>query len=122
MDNSNKVRRVAIVGSRSFNDYPLLKECINEMHQEKSITEIISGGARGADALAERYAKEHGIPLTVYVPDWKHQGRGAGIQRNADIVAACDEVVAFWDGQSPGTRNTINRAHSASKNVRIVRL
>ena len=54
---------VAIIGSRTFTDYERAEEFVNAL--ELDISRIISGGARGADAIAERYAAEHGIPITV---------------------------------------------------------
>ena len=59
--------RVAVVGSRGFNDYLLLKETL----LNHFITRIVSGGAKGADKLAEKFAEEHGIPLDIHKPDWK---------------------------------------------------
>lgn len=105
--------RLAVVGSRTFSDYEFMKSIL----QWYTIKEIISGGASGADSLAERYADENGIPKKVFLPDWKRLGKGAGFARNEKIVAAADEVVAFWDGSSHGTRHTIEIAEKQSKPV-----
>ena len=71
---------------------------------------IISGGARGADTLAERYAKEANYKLEVFKADWTKHGKQAGFIRNGYIITAADAVVAFWDGTSRGTLDTINKA------------
>ena len=58
------MNKVAIIGSRTFNDYDFM---VGSLENHKiDIKMIISGGARGADSLAERYAKENGILLKVF--------------------------------------------------------
>jgi hypothetical protein len=106
---------VAVVGSRTFADYEAMKRTLSEL----DVSGIVSGGARGADKLAERYADEEKIPITVLKPDWS-KGRGAGKERNSDIVVAAQTVVAFWDGKSPGTKDTIAKARAANKEVVVV--
>lgn len=98
--------RVAVVGSREFGDYRLLKEFLDaELGRFPAGTqfELVSGGARGADSLAERYGNEKGIPVKVFAADWNRYGKSAGFRRNVDIIENCDLCVAFWDGQSRGT-------------------
>ena len=108
--------RCAVVGSRTFSDYGLLSDALDEAQRGgEVITEIISGGARGADTLAERYAAERGIPVKIFKPDWQLYGRSAGMIRNADIVGEADRVAAFWDGESHGTGNSIQLAREQGK-------
>ena len=109
---------VAIVGSRTFNDYDLLKQTMKELDFTPS--KIVSGGATGADSLGAKYGKENSIPVTIFKPDWTKHGKSAGFIRNTDIVLASDIVIAFWDGKSNGTRDTINKAKKESKQVIIV--
>ena len=109
--------KVAIVGGRDFNDYDLVLKALAGY----DIKAIVSGGANGADSLAERYAADYGLPLIVFKPDWKKHGRGAGIVRNKEIVQEADEVVAFWDGKSRGTNSTIGFAEKANKPLKVVR-
>jgi hypothetical protein len=108
--------KVAVVGSRNFQDYDLLKQILAEYE----ITEIVSGGAKGADSLGEKYAKEHNLPIEIFKPDWKRLGRGAGPARNKTIVENADFVIAFWDGVSKGTQSSINIAKKLNKALRIV--
>ena len=75
--------KIAVIGSRSFNDYDLVKK---ELASFQDIAEIVSGGASGADTLAARYARENGIRLTEFYPEWEKFGRPAGPKRNATIV------------------------------------
>lgn len=106
---------VAIIGSRTFTDYERAEQFLSAL--ELDITRVISGGAKGADAIAERYAAEHGIPITVYPADWKRYGRGAGMIRNKQIIDDADVVVAFWDGVSKGTKHSIELARKAKKKL-----
>lgn len=97
---------LAIVGSRTFNDYAYLCSIL----EWYTIRSIVSGGAKGADSLAKRYANEHNLTILEFIPDWNKLGKSAGYKRNEQIVNACDEVIAFWDGQSKGTAHTIKIA------------
>lgn len=53
--------KVAIVGSRNLN--------ISEIQEylPKNISEIISGGAKGVDTCARRFAQNNNIKLTEYL-------------------------------------------------------
>lgn len=107
--------KCAVIGSRGFNDYELLKRELSA----GDISVIVSGGAKGADKLAEKFAKEFNISTEVYLPDWS-LGRHAGFLRNTQIIEAADVVVAFWDGISNGTKDSITKAKKAGKPVKVV--
>ena len=106
---------VGVVGSRTFSDYKKLSETLDKY----AITTIVSGGAKGADSLAEKYAKAYGLEMVVFKPNWE-LGKRAGRLRNSDIVNASDMIVAFWDGKSKGTLDSINKAELCNKFVEIV--
>ena len=110
--------KTAIIGTRTFENYDQLCQIIGNL--ENKPTEIISGGASGADGLAERYAKENDLPLTIHLPNWKDHGKAAGPIRNQVIVEKCEQLVAFWDGQSKGTNHTIKTAQAKGKNTKVV--
>jgi hypothetical protein len=80
-----------------------------------TITEFVSGGARGADQLAEKYSSQIGIPIKVFPADWDKYGRSAGPRRNEQIVEYCDRLIAFWDGKSKGTQYSIRLAKNQNK-------
>ena len=109
--------KLAVIGSRDFNNYEQLCEHLDTI---QTIDTIVSGGAKGADSLAAKYAIEHNIELIEHKPDWQKYGRGAGIVRNKLIIADSDEVIAFWDGSSKGTLHSIKLAEESGKNVTIV--
>ena len=107
--------RVVICGSRDFNDYEYAKTCLNWILQKK-IDEgrnivVISGCARGADLIGERWADEYGWRIDKHPADWEKYGKSAGYIRNCEMVDCCDGVVAFWDRKSKGTKHTIDYAN-----------
>lgn len=114
--------KLAIVGSRSFSDYEKLKTEVDffSVIKDLEITEIVSGGAKGADTLAEQYAKDHDLLLKVFPANWDLHGKSAGYIRNLDIVHYADAIIAFWDGQSRGTLHTINLSKQYKKILHIV--
>lgn len=113
--------KLAVVGSRDFDNYELLKKKLDKINKKSPITLFISGGAHGADHLGEMWAEENDIPKKIFKPDWDKFGRAAGIIRNKDIVTSAEIVVAFWDGESRGTKNSIDLAKTHSKILKIVK-
>ena len=113
--------RLAVIGSRDFKDFDLLVKSIEEFCAEDPPTLIVSGGAKGADSLAERYAGERGIETQIFLPDWQKFGRSAGFRRNQDIVDSSDVCIAFWDGSSKGTLSSIEMAKKREIPLKIVR-
>ena len=113
-------RRICVAGGRNFDNYEALAAVLTR--HLSSTTEkaaIVSGGARGADALGERYAREHRMELHIYPADWKTYGKLAGFIRNAAMAHIADELVAFWDGRSHGTRNMIEQMVRLGKPVAV---
>ncbi|MDR0381171.1 MAG: DUF2493 domain-containing protein [Oscillospiraceae bacterium] len=109
--------RVAVVGSRGLGDvwYTLLCR-----HIPAECSEIISGGAVGVDTLAERYAAEAGLRLTVIRPDYRLFDRAAPLVRNGRIVREADYVLILWDGVSRGTRHVIMTCLKTGKPYKLL--
>lgn len=113
---------VIIAGSRTFCDYPLLKATMDHLLQNiQDEVMIISGTAAGADTLGERYAEERCYAVKRYPADWRKHGKAAGYIRNEEMSKNADALVAFWDGQSPGTKHMIEIASRNQLNVRVIR-
>lgn len=114
---------LAIIGSRSFNNYAHAEQHIADTIQKHniSITKIISGGALGADKVAECFAHKHDIPIEVIKPNWS-LGRQAGPVRNTEIIKKSDYIIAFWDGQSKGTLDSINKAKKLNKKLFVFKI
>lgn len=108
--------KVAVIGSRG------IKELDLEKYLPEDTCEIISGGAKGVDSLAEAYALRHHIAVKKYLPDYSRYGRAAPLVRNREIVESCDVLLAFWDGMSTGTAYTVKYAKSKEKLVKLFQL
>lgn len=111
--------KLAIIGGRDFDDVDLLNDEISK--HIKNITLIVSGGARGADSLGEQFAIDNDIDTLIFKPEWDKYGRGAAFIRNKTIIENCDKVIAFWDGKSKGTKNSIDIAIKLGKTVKIIK-
>jgi hypothetical protein len=120
--------KLIVAGSRHWHDFDFVAGYLDEWLQtrfDRGIAiEIVSGGAKGVDALGERYAKEKGWPVhpvpRLFPADWDGPlGKGAGPARNREMSLYADALAAFPDpGRSPGTRNMIALMKRAGKPVR----
>ena len=106
--------KLAVIGSRTIENINI------EAFIPDGVTEIVSGGAKGADRLAEEYAAARGLPVKLFLPDYDRYGRAAPIRRNQQIAEYADEALAFWDGKSKGTRSCIDFFKKQGKPMRIV--
>jgi len=102
--------KLAIIGSRTFNDYSILKLFVLKSVNLNKFDTIVSGGAKGADTLAEKFAEEFNLDMEVYLPDWNQNGKIAGFLRNQTIIDNADAVIAFVVNKSKGTLDSIIKA------------
>lgn len=109
--------KLIVAGSRQFNDK---KRVRRELDNYPYITEIVSGGARGPDTVAANYANFHGIRFTLFEPNWDEYGKAAGPIRNKAMAEYGDELLAFWDGKSKGTKNMIEEAMKCCDKVTVI--
>jgi len=111
--------KLIIAGSRNFNDYNLLKNEINNL--KYNITEIVSGTAKGADTMGEKYATEYNIKLTKFPAEWNTYGKKAGMIRNKVMGDYSDVCIAFWDSYSKGTKQMIDYMKKLKKPCIVVK-
>ena len=105
--------KIAIIGSRDLSVDDL------EKYIPKSATEIVSGGAHGIDSCARTFAHKTGLKLTEFLPEYARYGRGAPLKRNMQIVEYADEVIAFWNGKSRGTKHVIESCRNQNKKITV---
>lgn len=111
--------KICIAGGRDFADYNVLANVVDLILAEMDASPtIVSGCAKGADSLGERYALERGLNVLPFPADWKKHGRAAGPIRNAQMADEADMLVVFWDGASRGTRNMIDQMKRRGKPYR----
>jgi hypothetical protein len=134
------VYRIIIAGSRDFNDYTKLNdESLKAIYRtfgkiDKNNVTIVSGHAKGADSLGERFAKEYSLNLQIFPADWDKHGRSAGFIRNKEMATfakgenteSSDEtirgmLIAFWDGESKGTKAMIELAKNKKMPVVVIK-
>lgn len=112
--------RVIIAGGRNCNDYTAVLAAISA--SEFAVETVISGGARGVDALGERYARQNKKPIVRFCADWAKHGRAAGPLRNRVMAENADALVAVWDGVSAGTKHMIETARKMGLPTYVHRL
>lgn len=132
--------KLAIVGSRDYPDLNQVTAYIDFVCSEQEqyriapsidaegypepgydpMPVLVSGGARGVDQWAVNYgAKAWNLKSMVFPAEWDKHGKRAGIVRNGQIVQVADFIVAFWDGESRGTKSTIDLALKARKHLEV---
>ena len=110
--------KLIIAGSRTFTDYQLL--CQTLAPEKHRVTQVITGGARGADRLGIRWAVSHSVRLKGFPADWQRFGKSAGVRRNFQMAQAGDMLLAFCDGRSAGTRHMISCMQQLGKPVVVI--
>ena len=116
--------RTIIAGGRNITDYRKVIDCIKD--SGAVITEVVSGGAKGADAIGEQWADEEDIPVKLFPALWnrldvpgaviRHGQFGpynatAGHDRNRKMAKYADALILVWDGKSRGSKNMLKVAH-----------
>jgi predicted Rossmann fold nucleotide-binding protein DprA/Smf involved in DNA uptake len=96
----------------------LRKVCDEILKKQKSI-QVVSGMARGADQLGLDYANEKGLKVYCFPADWEKHGKKAGYIRNQQMADFADALIAFWDGQSPGTKMMIDLAEKQGLQIKV---
>lgn len=113
--------KVIIAGGRTFDDYDLLYKSCDKALSLQTEVEIVSGTAYGADKLGEKYAKEKGYVIKQFPADWDNHGKNAGYIRNVEMAKYSDALIAFWNGNSKGTKHMIDLAKQMNLKIKIVK-
>lgn len=122
-------RALLVAGSRSFHPrfdrgvpaggwrVPKMFDVLDQASYalDQTFDEVIHGGARGVDVMAGQWAQQKGYPVRVFDADWAVHGRRAGYVRNQEMVNTCTAGIVVWDGESKGTRHTIDLLITSNK-------
>lgn len=134
-------KKVLICGTRTFDDYPLLKEKMDLFTFWFEDVIVLSGGNRtmvykmgemvyiGADHYGELWAEQNWYTRLLFNAHWAKHGKKAGPLRNSDMAKELaleprtSFVVAFWNGSSAGTRDMLQKADRVlkSSHIKVVR-
>lgn len=108
--------KIAVIGSRNITKVDL------QLYLPPTVTELISGGAKGVDRCAKEYALAHQLPFCEILPNYRRYGKAAPLKRNLEIIARADFVLAFWNGTSHGTAYVIAQCQKQKVPYRVIRL
>ncbi len=114
--------KVIVAGSRSITNYNLIKSYLDDFAEEFFLSEVVSGGASGVDRLGERWSLESGHGQAKIFPYDTSKGKFGGFSRNNEMAEYADMLIAFWDGESRGTKHMIHRMLQLGKSVFVVHL
>ena len=109
----------SLIWSKYQGQTVLYDEIVDNYIDSSTLGAVITVGAAGVDTLAEWWAKKHKLEWICYLPNYKIFGRAAPLKRDEDMVKASDKLIAFWDGQSTGTKYTIDFARKLGKRVEV---
>lgn len=102
--------RVIIAGDREFNNEDLMWAVMESFWMENPIETVVSGCARGADRMGEKWARERGLDVARFPADWDQHGKAAGPIRNREMADNADALVAFLAPWSKGTKDMVKAA------------
>lgn len=107
--------RIIVSGGREYKNHQHIYAVLNTVVRPSDI--IVQGGAPGVDRVAATWARTHGVACREYPAQWNQFGTAAGRMRNMAMAKEADALVAFWNGESPGTSNMIRQMQIAKKPI-----
>ena len=115
------MHKVIIAGSRDITNRTMIRDGMNAAWEEFGPYEVISGMARGVDSIAASIAANVDIKVYEMPADWDRFGKSAGYKRNESMAQLATHLIAFWDGESKGTKHMIDLGHKYDLKVTIIR-
>ncbi len=110
--------RTVIAGGRNLKDYKLVIKAVDRCGWLPTI--VLSGAAKGADKLGEKWARANDIPVELYPADWNKHGISAGVKRNVLMASRAEALIALWDGKSSGTKHMIRECHKRGLKISVL--
>ena len=116
--------KVIVAGSRKWPWRQYLMDALDFYLQNYRPEEIqiVNGTAGGPDSWGGEWADAHGVEQLKMPADWDGLGRKAGMVRNRAMAEVATHLIAFWDGESPGTKAMIEIATDLGLVVRVLNL
>ena len=116
-DMSTEPRELTIVvtGTRRPTSEDRIRQALdNVLQRANAPVKLVHGNEPGVEAVAEEWAEENAIESDVYPANWEEEGRTAGTDRNYRMMreAQPDMVLAFPEGNTPGTQQIIKLAQT----------
>ena len=112
--------KIIIAGGRDFNDYEMLCRRVDNILSRQTEIEIVSGRARGADQLGEKYGKERDYKISYFAANWDLHKKAAGYIRNIEMGEYADALILFWDGKSKGSKHMLKIATDKELKIRVI--
>lgn len=108
--------KTIVAGSRGWDNSSYIFDIL-DLHNE--ITEIVCGESQGPDSYGRIWGENRSIPISSFPAKWDKYGKSAGILRNIDMGDHADQLIAFWNGKSRGTKHMIDYMNKLNKKVTI---
>ena len=113
--------QLAIVGSRTITDEEFVFEKLDFYTKNMKDITVVSGGAKGIDTIAEKWARQKDYKTEIFLPEYdKYPGKLAPIIRNKTIMENSTHCIAFIKDSSKGTLNAIENAEKLGLKIRII--
>ena len=111
--------RILVCGGRDYKDRERVFKVLDGLHCLSKVTEVIQGGARGADTLAKEWALKNEVPQIEVKADWEKHGLSAGPIRNVEMIKYSPRmVIAFPGGR--GTEHMVSTARKYNIPVQVI--
>jgi hypothetical protein len=111
--------RVIVCGGRDFFDSNKGFAALDAVHAATPIKHLWHGNARGADSIADAWARARGVNVHPVPADWQKYGRRAGPKRNQNMLGQCPDLVIALPG-GRGTADMVRRAKNAGVPVKEI--
>lgn len=110
------VDRILVCGGRDYADKETIKRVLNELYEDHKFTQMIEGGASGADSLCASWAGAIGVHVIQVKAQWDKHGKKAGPIRNAEMLSLKPDLVVAFPGVR-GTKDMVTKAKAAGVKV-----
>jgi len=104
--------KTIIAGGRSFIPADVHIVWLDDLFEQCAFTEIVCGGAKGADDFGKNWAEQHGLPVKIFKAEWSLYGRSAGPRRNAEMAKYADSLVLFPGGKGSASMLSLAKSNN----------